>query len=200
MKQGFRFFLRPWTFFNQLQWSTHHWFILLGFLVIAAVETQVGKHHRLYITLAGLLQHRFGIGLDFALWMVTAVKLFCLLAGAYFVSHLVWLVGNMVGTKNSKRVLFRRLAVVFTVLLAGYTAQYFAPTFPIASFVSVVLFIWGLGLGYFAIREQFGLSNLETLVVGFFALLLISSSWHYSNHFMASVASSEIQSLTKLPK
>jgi hypothetical protein len=53
---------------------------------------------------------------------------------------------------------------------------------------SLCLYVWGLVLGYFALREQFELNHLETVVLGLFALLLVTSSWHFSNHVLERVA------------
>ena len=61
MKQAGRFFLRPNVFFNQLQWSSSHWFILVAFFLISAVETHVGKYSDLYLHFTHLLQTKYGL-------------------------------------------------------------------------------------------------------------------------------------------
>lgn len=192
MRQGMRLLTKPATFFNQLQWSTHHWIILVAFLGLATIETQVGRNQALYQAWALLLERRLGLSLDAALWVVTAFRLAILIAGSVAVSTVIWFVGHLFGRRTSKRVLFRRLAVVFTVLLAGYTASHLTGAYPALAFVSLVMYLWGLVLGYFAIREQFALNHLETVVVGLFALLLVSSSWHFSNHVIEKAARGQV--------
>ncbi len=197
MKQGMRFLVRPGTFFNQLQWSTHHWIILLSFLVIAAIETHVGRQQAFYQVFADLVVERTGMSWDFSMWLVTVAKLTVMLCGAFSVASAVWFVGNLFGRRTSKRVLFRRLAVVFTVLLAAYTAQHLVDPIPFFVMAAPVLYAWALILAYFAIREQFALNHVETLVMGLFALLLVSSSWHVSNHVMETAARQALVELAK---
>ncbi len=192
MRQGLRFFIRPGTFINQLQWSSHHWFILLGFLIISAIESHVGRNQFYYDLYTTLVSRRLGITWDQALWLVTALKLGAMLVGSLFIAAAVWVAGNLFGRRTSHRVLFRRLAVVFTVLLAGYTVQQSGLTHPAIPFVTIALYFWGAVFGYFALREQFALSHLEALALGLFALLLLSTTWHYSNHFMRDFAKSQL--------
>ncbi len=130
MKQGLRIFVKPGTFFNQLQWSSHHWLIMVAFLGIAAIETQVGRSHALYHNYALLLTGRLGLSLDAALWTITFAKLITMVVGAFAMSSVIWVIGSLFGRRTSRRVLFRRLSVVFTVLLGAYTAQHLIDTFP----------------------------------------------------------------------
>ena len=199
MKQGIRFFVRPGTFINQLQWSTHHWVILTSFLIISAIETHVGRSHAYYQVFADYLSLRAGIGWDFSLWIVTFLKLSFMLVGTFVLASCIWFVGNLFGRRTSKRVLFRRLAIVVTVLLGAYTAQHFVEPFPILAIASPALYLWALVLAYFALREQFALNHVETLVMGLFALLLVSSSWHFVNHVMESAARGALVELAKKP-
>jgi len=193
LKQGIRLFLNPASFFGQLQFSRHHWILLLAFLGVAAVETQVGRQHALYEMYANTLVNRAGMSWNAAIWTVTAAKLVVMLFGAIMLSSFIWMVGNLFGRKTSKRVLFRRLAVVFTVFLAGYTANHLADTMPWLALGSILFYVWGLVLGYFAIREQFELNHLETMVLGLFALLLVTSTWHFSNHVLEIVARDSVR-------
>ena len=183
MKQAIRLLVKPGAFFNQLQWSAHHWIILVTFLGLAVVETQVGTQANLYNVYANVLQSHLGVDIKSALWIITFAKLIILMAGAYAISTVVWFVGALFGRASSQRVLFRRLAVVFTVFLAGYTASHLA-----FSFVTLFFYGWGIVLGYFAIREQFELNHLETVVVGLFALFLVTSSWQFTNNIFETVA------------
>jgi hypothetical protein len=166
--------------------------ILVSFLVIAAIETHVGKQHQLYQGLANFFQSRFGIGTQLALWLITFGKLFLMILGTYTVSNLIWMFGTLIGRPGSRRVLYRRLAVVFTVLLAGLTASYAAPSFPIFTLVSALLYAWGIVLGYFALRAHFELTHVETFVVGLFAGLVIMTSWHVSHHVIEAAVRSQV--------
>ena len=199
VKQGMRILLRPGQFVNQLQWSTHHWLILLSFLVITAIEAHVGRQHALYEAYSTLLAQNFGFNYDVAMWLVVTAKLFLILFGSWIVAHVVWFIGNLLGQKNSKRVLFRRLAVVFTLILAGYTASHLENVFPWMNTASFFLFFWGGLLGYFAIREQFQLTHFETAFVGAFAVLLVLTTWNFSNTIMEKAAHKHMSELTVRP-
>jgi hypothetical protein len=197
VKQGIRFILKPKTFFNQLQWSRNHWLILVSFLVLATVETQVGRHSHVYEAYAFYLQNRFGFSLNFALWLLMAAKLVFMLAGSFAIATVVWVVGSVVGQKNSKRVLYRRLAVVFTVVLAGFTANHLADRYNALNLVALALYLWGLVLGYIAIREQFDLGHLETSIVAIFAILMVTTTWHFSNHVFEATVRDQLPPIGK---
>ena len=47
-------------------------------------------------------------------------------------------------------------------------------------FVVIGAYAWSALLAYFAFREQFALSHVETMVVGALCLLAIATGWHYS--------------------
>ena len=188
MKQGARFLFRPGTFFNQLQWSSHHWLILLAFTIIASVETHVGKSHVYYQVFADILVGKWGIPWNTALWLVTSLKIVVLLAGVFLLSSVVWVIGNLFGRHTSKRVLFRRLAVVFTVLLSAYTLSNLGSLSETLPLVASFLYVWSAALGFFAVREQFALTSPEALVLSVFAWLMVVSSWHFSRHAMEDIA------------
>ena len=200
MKQGARLFLKPQEFFNQLQWSTHHWLILLTFLVVSGVEAHLGTQSALYRWLAQSLTTQTGISLELTLWLVVSAKLAVILTASYLSAYFIWIIGSIIGEKNSQRVLFRRLAVVFTVTLAAYTSQYLRPLYPWMETLSFFLYTWGLLLGYFAIREQFALSHFETSVVGVFAIVLITFSWIGTNRLMLEAANKSGQEIAKISK
>ncbi|NQW45114.1 MAG: hypothetical protein HQ462_06900 [Deltaproteobacteria bacterium] len=200
MKQGARLFLKPQEFFNQLQWSTHHWLILLTFLVVSGVEAHLGTQSALYRWLAQSLTTQTGISLELTLWLVVSAKLAVILTASYLSASFIWIIGSIIGEKNSQRVLFRRLAVVFTVTLAAYTSQYLRPLYPWMETLSFFLYTWGLLLGYFAIREQFALSHFETSVVGVFAIVLITFSWIGTNRLMLEAANKYGQEIAKISK
>ncbi len=197
MKQGIRFFVRPKEFVNQLQWSTHHWMILFTFLVVTAVEAHVGRQHSLYEIYSRVISQTTGFNYDLILWVVVAAKLLFMLVGSYLVAQLIWTVGSFFGSKNSKRVLFRRLAVVFTMILAGYTANHLQDAFLWMGTASFFLYFWGILLGYFAIREQFSLTHVETAVVGLFAVLLVVSTWHFAHSYMEDFAKQHMTELSQ---
>ncbi len=180
MKQGFRLLVKPGAFFNQLQWSSHHWLILIGFFIASAVETQLGSAGSLYQWYANFLTYRFGLSLGAALWVVTFARLSFLLAAAWLVTGAIWTFGTLVGEHTSRRVLFRRLAVVFTILLAAYTAQHLSIQYEFAALTSLVLYAWGIALGYFAISEQFRVGRMATLAIFLFGGIIVMQGWKFS--------------------
>lgn len=199
VKQSLRLFAKPGTFMGQLQWSSHHWLILASFLTLATVETLMGSSRGFYWEIVRRLQLDLGLSENLSYGAIIATKLFLMIGGAYALSLVVWFAGTLFGRRTSKRVLFRRLAIVFTFLLTGYLLQ--------ASFASsLALFLagyafyaWGLVLGWFSIREHFELNAVETMAVGLFALLLVSSSWHYSTHLFDGLVKSNFIELAKRP-
>jgi hypothetical protein len=197
VKQGARIFFKPQQFFNQLQWSTHHWLILLTFLVVTGVESHLGSQSALYRWWAQALSQQTGLSFDITLWLVVSAKLAVILTASYLSATLIWLVGSLIGEKNSQRVLFRRLAIVFTVVLSAYTAQHLKQFYPWMETVSFFLYTWGLLLGYFAIREQFDLTHFETSVVGVFAIVLVVFSWIGTNRLMVTAAQRYNQEIAK---
>lgn len=199
LKQGLRFLLHPGQFFNQLQWSRHHWYILFAFFIISGIEAQVGKQHSLYQVYANLIGTQTGIGMDLALWLVVAAKIFLLLGGSFLLVSVVWMVGNFIGQRNSRRVLARRLAVVFTVALAAYTAHHLEHYIDWMQTASFFLYFWAFLLGYFALREQFALTHMETAFMGVFTVFLVATSWHYSNRFFEKTAERAIHEIAAKP-
>jgi len=197
VRQSARLFLKPQQFFNQLQWSTHHWLILLAFLVITGVEAHLGNQRALYHWMAQNLTQQTGVSFDITLWFIVSAKLLVIFLASYLSATLIWLIGSVIGERNSHRVLFRRLAVVFTVILSAYTAQHLIHLYPWMETLSYFLYVWGLLLGYFAIREQFNLTHFETSVVGVFAIILVVSSWMGTNRLMVEAAQKYNQEIAK---
>lgn len=195
MKQSIRFFTRPATFINQLQWSQHHWFILGSFFTVAAIETIWGAQHSTYTGLAHQVEAWLGLSSAFSMAFVIAAKLALMTVGAFILTAGIWFVGDLFGKRSSRRVLFRRLAVVFTVVLAGYLAQHMATPWAQANTIGYALYAWGMVLGFFAIREQFGLGSLESMVVGIIALLMVSTTWQYATHMVDEIAQQEVPAL-----
>ena len=199
VKHGTKIFYKPQEFFNQLQWSTHHWLIMLVFLVVTAVEAHLGTQASLYHSLAYKISNFLPLSFDISLWLVVSAKLAVILLGSTLTANFIWFFGNIIGQKNSKRVLFRRLAVVFTVILSAYTASHLDSLYPWMSTLSFFLYVWGGLLGYFAIREQFALNHIETTVVGAFAALLVLTSWHYTNDFIQRYSQQAPQEIAAKP-
>lgn len=200
MKQAARFLVKPGQFFNQLQWSRHHGYILFAFLLIAAIEAQVGREHTLYQVYANYLSQAVGIGFDLALWIIVAGKIAMLAIGSFILGNVIWFVGNHFGTKNSRRVLVRRLSIVFTVAMGAYTASHLEALYPWMGTLSFFLAFWSLLLGYFAIREQFALTHIETALVGFLTILLVVFSWNWSNDFFETAAKKALKEIAFQPK
>jgi hypothetical protein len=180
VKQGVRFFLKPQSFVNQLQWSSHHSFILTAFCTTALIETQVGRNHALYTGLASLLASQYGLGMTLAIWLVTFLKLTVTLLGALAFVEMIGLLGGMFGRQTSRRVLSRRLAVVFSLILVANTLYQFAPVSPWAGIAAAVIFLWSVVLGYFSLRTHFGLTLGEAASVGVFSLFVMVCAWHLS--------------------
>ena len=177
MKNGIRLVTRPGTFFNQLQWSRNHWLIVATFLALAVVETHVGSGQSSHRVMAELIAYQSGLSFGLALGLLTAARLAVLLITAFFGAWLVWLVGGLFGQQSSRRVFFRRLSIVATVILAGYTLRHFTDFSAWADFAGWAISVWGAILGYFAIREQFGLNRVEAVVMCGFTLLAALTSW-----------------------
>lgn len=193
MRNLFKFFLSPKTFFNQLQWSSRHYLILATFLGLAAVETYVGKHEQLYALFATLLQKRFHLSLNQALWAITFTKLLAMVSGAFIVSTILWTVAKFLGIHSSRRVLARRLAIVFTVLLGGYTLHHFANGSELIHYTVVGLYVWGSVLGYYALKEQFRLNYVEAVLASVATFLLVVGLWHFTTVTTMQVARSEVR-------
>lgn len=173
--------------------------ILLSFLVLATVETQIGKHNHAYHAAASVLQAKFGISLDVSLWLIMAAKMALMLGGMFLVTTAIYFIGSLVGRANSRRVLFRRLAVVFTVILGGFTVSHFAAATPALAYVAYALYAWGVLLGYVAIKEQFETTHLSTAIVAVCAFLMVTSTWHFSNAYFENSVRNRVESLAKKP-
>lgn len=184
MRQGLRIVTRPSSFFGQLQWSRHHWLIITTFLALAVVETHVGSHQQSHRIIAELLAAQTGWSFSFALGLLTAARLTVLLLAASAGTWVLWWIGNLFGQRSSRRVFFRRLAIVATVVLAGYTLRYFTDVSPTLEYAGWAVCAWGILLGYYAFKEQFGLTRVEAIVMGTFALVAAISSWQLSQDFV----------------
>ena len=181
MKQGLRFFVNPKMFFNQLQWSRHHFAILVAFLCVAVVETQSAVELHAYDAPIQALTELLHGAEDAALFLFMTARVLLLAGAAYLLAELLWFAGGLLGKSKSKRVLFRRLGIVYTVLLASHTAHYLMYVHPFFGLVSVVLLLWTLALGYWALREHFSLNHMEAVVLGVFALLAVAQSYQFSS-------------------
>jgi hypothetical protein len=185
---------------NQLQWSTHHWHILTAFLILATIETFSGTHQAFYQGYALLIQKQFSLSFDNALGIVVGTKLVLMLSGALAFSYLIWFVGGIMGKRTSKRVLLRRMTAALTFFLAGYVCSNFAVQTPVFEWVSYGLYAWGLILGYFSVREHFGLNTFETAVIGAFGLFVIISTWHFSSVFFTDFLNTQVAQFNQKPQ
>lgn len=192
MRQGLRIVTSPGTFFNQLQWSRNHWLILATFLTLAVVETHVGSSQNSHRMMADLLAGHMGLSFGVALALLTAARLTLLLVAATFGAWVIWLVGGLFGQQSSRRVLFRRLSIVATVILAGYTMRHFTDYHQYAGYAGWAVIVWGALLGFFALREQFGLSRFEAAVMGSFALLAAMTSWQVTQDVVEQAVRSQL--------
>lgn len=199
MKQTFRIFAKPGTFMNQLQWSSHHWLILASFLTLATAETLLGSSRAFYWEVVQALQVDLGFSSNVAYGTLIAGKLLLMIGGAYALSLLVWFAGSLFGRRTSQRVLFRRLAIVFTFFLTGYLLQTAFTQYAGVFMLGYLFYAWGVVLGYFSVREHFGLNAVETAAVGLFALLLVTSTWHYSTHFLDGFVKTQWAEMAKRP-
>ena len=184
MRQGVRFFVKPNTFVNQLQWSSHHTWLMLAFLIVAGVEAHIGRNHLLIENFADALSFRLGIGRELALWLMVSTKLICTVIAAFLITVLVWFAGSFIGRSSSQRVLFRRLSIVFTLILTAHTAQHLTHLLPWMETASLFVFFWAGLLGFFSLREQFRIGYLETTFLSGFTALLVVSAWTYSNRYL----------------
>lgn len=197
MKQFIRFFINPKAFVNQLQWSSNHWFILITFLSLVSLETQVGKNQHLYQMAALVLEQKYHLGLSISLWLVMAAKLSFSLVAAFAFILLMDFIGSSLGRKNSKRVLSRRIAVIFAVFVFGLIGKHFSSVNPWVELAAYALMGWSIVLGFFAIREHFHLKNLETAILSLFLLLLIKTSWTFSKVAFEVYLKKEVTSFSK---
>jgi hypothetical protein len=191
MNQIIRFFVSPKVFFNQLQYSTRHYLILFVFLVLAGIETFSGQNSQLYLVLSNLLQRKYHLSLEQALWTITFTKLLAMISGAYVISMGLWFLGKILGISSSQRVLARRLSVVFTVFISAYTLNNFFGQMHSISYIVTGIYIWGMILTYYAVREQFHLNHIETTLACVITLLLTVSVWHFSGHAFKQIAQKE---------
>jgi len=191
MKQTSRFFLAPTTFINQLQWSRHHWFLILAFGIALMAETYFGRYGEWFAHYGNIFQYEFGIGESGAIALLTALKLTFMIAGLYLLTTILWFVGNFIGsTETSKRVLFRRLAVVATVFTLGYTAGHLVTEIPEMAYAALGMYIWGGYIAFIAYQEQFNLSLVEAALFCVLSIVMVKATWVYSQQQITQVAKS----------
>lgn len=184
MGQVNRFFLKPRAFVNQLQWSRNHWGLLGLFLALASLESFLGPQYSLHRAIAWRISQTLHVQLELAivLWALGRALLVATLAGT--VVFALSVVGGFVGRPSSSRVLLRRLAVVFTVILAGSMLERLAFVDPALVTVGWVAIGWGLMLGFLALREQFQVAALRASVLMAFAVFLSCMLWKVSEDSM----------------
>ena len=178
-----RILTKPATFMNQLQWSRNHLWILLGFSAIAILESLMGSQTEAFQHYALALEADLGLSRSWSVAAVITGRVLAMLGGMFVLSSVIWMLGNAFGRHTSKRVLFRRMSIVFTVMLGGYLCSHLSVEHQILSTVAFVAYVWAGVLAYFSIKEQFELNVMEAAIVGAVALFLVTTTWHYSHHF-----------------
>jgi len=197
MRNPLRYVFKPHLFFNQLQFSQNHSAILLVFLFLSTLETHLGRHTGVYQFYAQFLQWNYNLNFNLALWLVTFTKLFLMVAGASAFTWLLWTIGQFLGYRSSRRVLFRRIAVVLTLFLAGHILDLFVYTWAPLALASLGFFLWGGASLFFAIREQFGIQSLQTLVVTLLIAIFIFGGWNQSQDFFATTGRTKLIELAR---
>lgn len=188
MKQGIRFFLKPSSFVTQLQWSSHHPWILAVFFLSALVETQLGPQGPVYAKLAVIFARDAALPLGLSIWILTFIKLAFLGVGAWFLTETIFFLGSLFGQPTSRRVLFRRLAIVFSLILLGQSALGLSESLPYAALLAGGFWIWALLLGFYTLREGFRLNGYEASAVGIFVLFLALGVWNFMSLSLQRVA------------
>ncbi|MEZ4750621.1 MAG: hypothetical protein R3B54_08330 [Bdellovibrionota bacterium] len=165
-------------------------FVFLGRVLLAETRTKPG----------GPLSPKLGVDAGFV-WRRTRYRDLAFFERASLEPDVWWVwfsvtgsfgfVGNVIGKKGSKRVLLRRLAIVFTVFLAAASVQNLSFSQPWFILLSAALYVWATVLGFYAIREQFSLNSLETAIVSVLAALVVSASLHVTDHAAKLVAGVE---------
>lgn len=187
LKQVFRFFFSPAIFVNQLQWSTNHAWILVAYLGLTIVESQVGYGRALNAQAAWLLSSHSGIARDQALFLVMVARIAFFFIGALSLAETVWWLGVRLGRSTSKRVLQRRVAVVLAFMLTGYTLM--GALGADWQWAVWAVFAWGLMISYLTMREQFALGPVTAALL---AVITISSavlSWQVTDRVAQTAAS-----------
>ncbi len=190
MKQIIRLATNPAAFMNQLQWSRNHAWILLTFLGLAIVESQIGTTKALNAQLAWLLSNEAHIARDQALFLVMVGRIAALFLGGQVLTQIFWLIGARLGRASSKRVLTRRLSIVYTFLLGSYIL---AVTLSVDQQIwAALVFGWGLILAYVTFREHFSLDRYAAVVLGLVAVGSIVVSFQQADRYVQKSASQAI--------
>jgi hypothetical protein len=190
LKQIIRLATNPAAFMNQLQWSRNHAWILLTFLGLAIVESQMGATKALNAQLSWLLANEAHIARDQALVLVMVARIAALFVGAQLLTQIFWLIGARLGRASSKRVLTRRMSIVYTFLLGSYIL---ATTLNNDQQVwAALVFGWGLILAYVTFREHFNLDRYAAIVLGLVAVGSIVVSFQQADRYAQKSASQAI--------
>lgn len=190
MKQLIRFFTNPAAFVNQLQWSRNHAWILLTFLGLAVIESQIGTGKVLNAQLSWLLAKETQLARDQALFLVMAGRIAALFVGGMVITQSFWLIGSRLGRATSKRVLQRRMSIVYTFLLASYILT--TVLSPDNQIWAALVFGWGLILAYVTFREHFAVDRFAAIVLGLVAVGAIVVSWQQADRFAQTQSSHAI--------
>jgi hypothetical protein len=187
LKQIIRLITNPAAFINQLQWSRNHAWILLTFLGLAIVESQIGTTKALNAQLSWLLANHTHMARDQAMFLVMVGRIAALFLGALLLTEVFWKIGARLGRASSKRVLQRRLSIVYTFLLGSYILATILNSDQ--QIWAGLVFGWGLLLAYVTFREHFNLDRFAAIVLGLVAVAAIVVSWQQADRFVQKTTS-----------
>ncbi len=197
MKQPIRLLIKPTTFMNQLQWSRWHWLIISIFLGLGVIETFVGGNIKFYEIISLKISSFLGLSIDASFIFLLMIKLFIMLFVLFLISYIIWLIGGLFSNKASLRVLIRRFATAFSILLIGYILQFFFPG-KATVVLKYIFYFWGLILCFMLVKEQFNLAIIESLIVGCLAIIIAISTWYFSNAGIRKILNSHLHNQAKI--
>ena len=209
MKQAIRLMTHPKIFFNQLQWSKNHLAILFSFLVITIIQTEVGKDLQLYSALIQPLMGQLNLSEEIATWLVTLLRIFLMIASFIGVVESLWLIGTLFTKQdpkhlsiqqNSKRVFYRRTAIVATIFLAGHTAHTLLYVHQGFGLIGILFYVWSMRLGYYAMQEQFHLKMKQLFLLALISLVIFLNSAYLSRTALNYLVSNVIVSTQSTSK
>ena len=167
MRQWMRLFIRPWTFFNQLQWSQHHYRILFFFFVLSWIQGMVYGYERWSLLATRYAASFLGIKAEFAFVGVLFFRSAVMVLGLWGISWVAFFLGSFIGERGSFRVLFRRLAIVFSIYLVALIVEKssWVGSSELRYWLGMGFRLWSLVLGFFALYEHFHLEWASALLV-----------------------------------
>jgi len=173
------FFLSPKRFINQLQWSSNHSWILGLFFTLSAVAFYFDfTIDPFYVRFVRWYSVAYDLPQMLVSVLLFAFRLSYLAVVLYGTTVLLWLVGRTLSRVSSQRVLLRRLAFSFGLVLLALSLNQWSHQYTELFWVSVTLFAWSVFYVVLTVREQFHGPWLETVLVSLVALLLLGGGLH----------------------